>query len=87
MLAMLREARESRGISQRALSGKVQRDHTHIVKIEKGVRRIDLIELIDICEALDLNVVEFVSSLMDSLSKGASYSAKAKVPSAPEPLS
>lgn len=51
---MLAEERERAGLSQRQLSVRLGMHPMTIGKIERGERRIDLVEFIDICEALGL---------------------------------
>ena len=65
LLEMLREAREMKGISQRDLSKRLGRGFTYMVKIERGTRRVDLVELVEICVALGVDPVELVTSLRD----------------------
>ena len=61
---ILREARESSGMSRRELSSKVGLTSHAIAKIERGVRLVDVVELIDIAEALNLDPADFVSEVM-----------------------
>lgn len=60
LASMVREARESRGITMRQLAAQLNRPHTVIAKIESGDRRVDLVELEAICDALGVSLVEFV---------------------------
>ena len=55
MLEMLREARELRGVSQRELSRLLGQQFTYIVKIERGTRRLDVVELVEICFQLGMS--------------------------------
>lgn len=57
---MLRDAREAKGMTMRELSDHLDRPHTVIAKIESGERRVDLVELEAICDALGVSLVEFV---------------------------
>ena len=63
MLEMLREARELRGVSQRELSRLLGQQFTYIVKIERGTRRLDVVELVEICFQLGIEPAEFVNKL------------------------
>jgi transcriptional regulator with XRE-family HTH domain len=60
VIAMLRELREHKQLTQTGLADKIGSDQTFISKIEIGERRLDIIELKYICEALDIDLVEFI---------------------------
>jgi transcriptional regulator with XRE-family HTH domain len=60
---LLRELRESAGLSQEALSNKIGRPITYMGKVELGTRRIDLIETMEICQALGQEPAELVREL------------------------
>lgn len=60
---LLKRTRESRGISQRALSAKLGRMSSYIQKIENGERRIDVIEFLRICDLLEVNEHELIKEL------------------------
>jgi transcriptional regulator with XRE-family HTH domain len=55
------------GITQQQLSEKLNRPQSFVSKYENGERRLDLIELIDICNALNSNPHE----LLDAIKKKA----------------
>jgi transcriptional regulator with XRE-family HTH domain len=63
LLGLLREARELRSVSQRQLSKQLDREFTFIVKVEKGTRRLDVVELIEICIALNVDPAALVDKL------------------------
>ena len=69
LLEMLRETRELRGVSQRELSKQLGQDFTYMFKIERGVRRVDVVELIQICLQLGISPTEFVANLADAILK------------------
>lgn len=58
----LRAARESAGITQVALSQALGKTQTFVSDVERGVRRLDLIELWDFCTALGLDLSKFVAA-------------------------
>ncbi len=60
LVALLRDTRRSRGLRQADVAEKLGVPQSFVSKYETGERRLDLIELRRICEALDLDVVEFV---------------------------
>lgn len=61
---LLRELRESRGVTQEVLSHALKRPITYIGKVEVGTRRLDVIELLEICQALDQDPAQVVAELM-----------------------
>ncbi len=63
VIAMLRELREQKQLTQKGLADKIGSDQTFISKIEIGERRVDIIELKYICEALDIELVEFIKQV------------------------
>lgn len=60
LAAMLREARVAKGLTLRELGERLGTPHTVVAKIEAGERRVDLVELESICDALGISLVEFV---------------------------
>ncbi|WP_374046660.1 helix-turn-helix domain-containing protein [uncultured Pseudomonas sp.] len=50
----LREARESRGLTMRELGALLGVTHSYVQKIELGERRLDVVEFVWYCEALDV---------------------------------
>lgn len=50
---LLRE-REARGLSMRDLAIKLDKPHTYVHKVERGERRLDVVEYIWYCKALEL---------------------------------
>lgn len=60
VISLLRELRERKQLTQKALADKIGSDQTFISKIEIGERRLDIIELKYICEALEIELVEFI---------------------------
>jgi transcriptional regulator with XRE-family HTH domain len=52
LLGLLRDLRERAGITQVSLAASLGNTQTFVSKIERGERRIDVIEFIEICDAL-----------------------------------
>ena len=65
------KAREAAGVSQEQLAKQVGWDQTYVSKIERGVRRVDVVELIGICDAIDINAADFMKTLLKKF-KGSS---------------
>jgi transcriptional regulator with XRE-family HTH domain len=59
LLEMLRQAREDAGVLQSDLAKKLGRKQGFVSKYELGDRRLDLLDLIDICDALGISFTEF----------------------------
>lgn len=55
---LLRQAREEIGMNQGDLSGKLGRSQGFVSKYELGDRRIDLVDMADVCDALGISLVE-----------------------------
>ncbi len=53
---LIAEWRTGAGLSQRELSARLQKSHNYIVKIEKGARGVEVVELVDIARALGLTL-------------------------------
>lgn len=62
LLKLLREAREAGGISQEVLSKKIGRSRTFVSKIEEGTRRVDVVELFQLCTALQIDPIAFLTT-------------------------
>lgn len=65
LLELLYQLRVNSGIRQTDLAKKLQCPQSYISKLESGSRRIDLIELIDLCNALDIDVRDFINNFID----------------------
>ena len=63
VISLLRECREAKNITQKDLADKIGSDQTFISKIEIGERRLDIIELRILCQALGMTLPEFVEQL------------------------
>lgn len=66
----LRAAREEAGITQTALSDALGRSQTFVSDIERGVRRLDTVELWEICNAMGLDLTAFVAEFQHAIEKG-----------------
>jgi transcriptional regulator with XRE-family HTH domain len=52
----IRDTRASAGMTQAMLAAALAKPQSYIAKIESGERRIDILEFIQICEAMNVNV-------------------------------
>ena len=63
LVGLLRERREAAAVTQSELSEALGRSQSFISDLERGQRRLDLIELRDICARLRIDLGKFVSEL------------------------
>lgn len=63
MLALLRAERERLGLLQAELSKSLGKPQSYISKIERGERRMDVIELRRICHAMGVDLRQFIDRL------------------------
>lgn len=62
-LDLLIRLREEKGLSQRELSKKLKRVQTFVSKYERGERRLDVVEFLEIAKALKANPHEVIDKL------------------------
>lgn len=60
-LSLLREIREEAGLRQLDVATRLNQPQSFVSKYESGERRLDLLELEQVCGACDTELVEFVS--------------------------
>ncbi len=63
MGGLLRELRESRGLSQRELAKKLDRTQAFVWKVEQGIQHLDITTLIDMARVLDSNAAILVAKV------------------------
>ena len=61
---MLIEARKVAKLTQIELSIKLSRPQSYVSKYERGERRLDLIEFLEVAEALQINPIAFIKKLL-----------------------
>ena len=73
LLRLLKQCRVEAGLTQVQFAQALERPQSFASDIERGLRRLDLVQLRDICIALNIGLVEFVQRFEDelALSKGA----------------
>ena len=49
------------GLSQTDLAEAIERPQSHVSKLESGERRLDFLELVDLCTAYGIEVTDFAS--------------------------
>ena len=60
-LTLLRQVRKEAGLTQRQLADRLGTLQSRITDYERGVRRLDLLELRQVCVAVGISVVDFVT--------------------------
>jgi len=60
---MLVEAREAAGLTQVELAGRLDRPQSFVSKIERGVRKMDVIEFVEIARAIEFDPAAFLRKL------------------------
>ena len=60
---MLVEAREAAGLTQVELAGRLERPQSFVSKIERGIRKMDVIEFVEIARAIGFDPVAFLRKL------------------------
>ena len=57
-------AREAAGLTQTQLAAKLFRPQSFVSKYERGERRLDVIECLEVSEALGIDPVQFIKKIM-----------------------
>lgn len=63
LLRRLRELRVDAGVTQESLSAQLARSQSFVSDVERGVRRLDALELRDICHLLGSDLLTFLEGL------------------------
>jgi transcriptional regulator with XRE-family HTH domain len=71
---LLREMRIRAGLSQSGLATKLKRTQSFVSKMESGEKTLDLIELRQVCQALETSLTEFVRQFEEAI-----HEAKSKI--------
>ena len=59
-LEQLRNAREEKGLTQTEVAERLGQSQSFVSKVERGERRIDIVELRAFCQVMDLRFVDLV---------------------------
>jgi ribosome-binding protein aMBF1 (putative translation factor) len=63
LLVLLRGVRVDAGLTQSELASRLGTDQTFISKYESGERRLDIVELREVCRAIGTDFVTFIRKL------------------------
>jgi transcriptional regulator with XRE-family HTH domain len=67
LVSLLREIRVEAGLTQMELAVRIERDQTFVSKYESGQRRLDVLEVREICQAIGISLEGFVKRLEKAL--------------------
>ena len=62
-LSLLIEARQSKGLSQRDVAKRLKKIQSYVSKYERGERRLDVVEFLDVAKVLDVDPHEIIDRL------------------------
>ena len=68
-LEVLRDARKRAGLTQIDTAARIGETQTFVSKVERGERRVDVVELRLFCEAFGIRLAEFVAALEAALKR------------------
>lgn len=66
-LALLKEIREEAGLRQVDLAARLGKPQSFVSKYEQGERRLDALELREVCRSCGINLIEFARRLESRL--------------------
>ncbi len=69
LLVLLRGIRQDKGIRQVELAARLGVPQSFVSKYESGDRRLDILELRQVCDALGTSLQEFIRKLENSLNE------------------
>jgi transcriptional regulator with XRE-family HTH domain len=61
---LLVEAREAAGLRQVDVARKLRRPQSYVSKVESGERRLDIVEFLDMCAAIEADPVRMVTKVL-----------------------
>jgi len=67
LIGLLREMRLEAGLTQTELAARVEKDQAYVSRYESGQRRLDVLEIREICQAIGIPLEEFVKRLEKAL--------------------
>ena len=71
-LHLLRHLRLEAGLTQAELASRLGTMQSRITDYERGIRRMDLMELRQVCDALGISIVDFVKRFDDLIANDGS---------------
>ena len=71
LLGLLREVRQEAGLRQEDVAARLGKPQSFVSKYESGERRLDVLELRDVCVACEVSFTVFVRKLESALRRKA----------------
>ena len=68
-LQLLRDARKHAGLTQEDVAERLGKTQSFISKCERGERRLDIVNVREICKAIGISLPEFVAVFEETLSE------------------
>ena len=66
---LLKEMRTDKNLTQRQLARRLKVPQSYVSKYETGERRLDFVETVYVCRAMETSIEEFVSVFSERLTK------------------
>jgi len=66
-LHLLRDARESAGVTQEQLANRLKETQSFVSKCERWERRLDVVDLLLFCAALNIDPLHFVEAVSKAI--------------------
>ncbi len=67
LVILLREMRIEAGLTQVDLAARIEKDQAYVSRYESGQRRLDVLEVREICQVVGVTLEEFVKRLERAL--------------------
>jgi transcriptional regulator with XRE-family HTH domain len=67
LVSLLREMRIEAGLTQVDVAARIAKDQAYVSRYESGQRRLDVLEVREICKAIGITLEEFVKRLEGAL--------------------
>lgn len=67
LVSLLREMRIEAGLTQVDLAARIERDQAYVSRYESGQRRLDVLEVREICQVIGVTLEEFARRLESAL--------------------
>lgn len=69
LIAELRKLRRNANLTQQVIADRLGLPQSYIAKIETGERNIDVVELLDLCDALGAKITDVLSVVIEARKK------------------
>jgi transcriptional regulator with XRE-family HTH domain len=70
-LALLKGARKAAGLTQAEVAGRLRKPQSFVAKYENGERRLDVLEFVAVCRAIEADPVESMREIASDRSPAA----------------